>query len=150
MCNSQRQLYLSKKSIDHFHKELSVMTDEKQTLQQLKDTAAEFVRERDWNQFHSPKNLSMDIAIEAAELMEKFLWLDTQESRDELEKNRQEIEEEFADTLFALLCFANEAKIDMTRAFQHKISLVGQKYPVDEVKGRREKYTHYMNQKKQQ
>lgn len=125
-----------------------LMSDEKVTLAQLKEKAAKFAQERDWNQFHSPKNLSMNTAIEAAELMEKFLWLDCEESRQEIEKNRQEIEDELADVLFSVLSFANAAKIDLAQAFTHKIALAEQKYPIDKAKGKREKYTAYMDNKK--
>jgi len=119
------------------------MQDNTTTLAKLREIAKQFVTERDWNQYHSPKNLSMDISIEAGELMEKFLWLDTQESVDELNKNRQEIEDELADVFFALLCFSNAANIDISAAFAKKIQEIAAKYPVDKVKGRKEKYTHY-------
>lgn len=117
------------------------MLDETMTMEQLKAMAGEFVSERDWQQFHSPKNLSMNISIEANELMEKFLWLTTQESIEEVDKNRQEIEDELADVLLGILCFANAAHIDITKAFTHKLAEVAQKYPVEKVKGKREKYT---------
>ncbi|MCX5922081.1 MAG: nucleotide pyrophosphohydrolase [Candidatus Dependentiae bacterium] len=117
------------------------MTDTTITLEQLKTTAAHFVAERDWAQYHSPKNLSMVVSIEAGELMEKFLWLTTQESIQEIEKNRQEIEHECADVLFALLCFANAANIDLSKAFEVKLAEIGKKYSVEKSKGRREKYT---------
>lgn len=117
------------------------MSDTTKTIQQLKDIAAQFVKERDWNQFHNPKNLSMDISVEAAELMEKFLWMTTQESVEEIAKNRQEIADELADVFFGILCFANATGIDLAAAFEHKIAEVAKKYPVDKAKGRREKYT---------
>lgn len=118
-----------------------IMEDAKLTLQQLKDISDKFVQERDWGQYHSPKNLSMDISIEAAELMEKFLWLTTEESYEELEKNRQEISDELADVFFGILRFASVAKIDLASAFKHKLEQVGKKYPVEKAKGKREKYT---------
>ncbi len=116
------------------------MADQKTTLSELKNSIANFVAERDWQQYHSPKNLSMSIAIEAAELMEKFLWLSTQESGDEIAKNRQEIEQEFADVFICLLQFANTANIDASTAVHQKLELNAQKYPVEKAKGRREKY----------
>jgi|SRR5581483_5548974 len=117
------------------------MADKIITMQQLKDIANKFIDERDWKQFHSPKNLSMDISIEANELMEKFLWLTTQESIEEIDKNKQEISDELADVLFGVLCFANVTGIDLSGAFQHKIAEAAKKYPVEKAKGRREKYT---------
>lgn len=117
-------------------------TDSTVTIQQLKDQAAQFVYERDWGQFHNPKNLSMAIAAEAAELLEKFLWLDGQASQAEIEKNRQEIEDELADIVIAALMFANGAKIDVARAIAYKMQEIAAKYPVEKAKGRSDKYTN--------
>ena len=75
------------------------MKDQKTTIEQLKKLAKEFVEERDWQQFHSPKNLSCAITVEASELLEKFTFVDSQESFKELETNRQEIEDELADVV---------------------------------------------------
>lgn len=116
------------------------MPDQTTTLETLKQAMAAFVQERDWEQYHSPKNLSMNIAIEAAELMEKFLWLATQESHDEVAKNRIEIEHEFADVMMGLLNLANVCKIDISDAVRTKLELAAKKYPVEKAKGRREKY----------
>lgn len=117
------------------------MNDTKKTVAELKQEAAAMVAERDWNQFHSPKNLSMGIAAEAAELMEKFLWIDSKASFDELATNRQEIEDECADVLIGLLCFANAANIDLSKAVEHKLALIKEKYPIEKSKGRATKYT---------
>ena len=117
------------------------MNDATATLALLKERMAAFVKDRDWNQFHSPKNLSMDIAVEAAELMEKFMWIDSPESFQEVGRNRQEIEDELADVLLGILCFANATGIDITQAFLHKLEKTGQKYPVDKAKGKSTKYT---------
>ena len=117
------------------------MEDKQATVADLKDLIGKFVTEREWGQFHNPKNLSMDIACEASELMEKFLWLTTQESVEELTVNRQEIEDELADVLFGVLSFANTANIDLSRAVSHKLQETARKYPVDKSKGKREKYT---------
>ncbi len=116
------------------------MNDQTTTIQQLKDLWAKFVQERDWQQFHSPKNVSMDIAIEAAELMEKFLWIDVADSHQEVEKNRQEIEDELADVIAAALCFANACNIDIARAVERKMAENRKKYPIEKAKG---KYTKY-------
>ncbi len=117
------------------------MSDTITTLQQLKDKVAAFVREREWEQFHSPKNLSMAIAIEAGELMEKFLWIEGDKVYKELDSNRTEIEEEFADIIIALLAFCNACNIDVSKAFEHKLALICEKYPVEKAKGRYLKYT---------
>ena len=111
------------------------------TLQKLKDKVATLIRERDWEQFHNPKSLSMDIAIEAAELMEKFLWTDNRESLDEISKNRHEIEAELADVIIAALAFANNTKIDLSTAVHNKLVEIAKKYPIEKSKGRYTKYT---------
>jgi NTP pyrophosphatase (non-canonical NTP hydrolase) len=116
------------------------MADKIMTMQELKEIANAFIEEREWKQFHSPKNLSMDISIEANELMEKFLWVTTQESVEEIDKNRKEISDELADVLFGVLCFANVTGIDLSEAFTAKLADAAKKYPVEKAKGRREKY----------
>ena len=98
--------------------------DSTTTLQDLKKIAQKFRDERDWQQFHSPKNLSMKISIEAAELMEKFVWLSTEASFQEIENNRQEIEDEMADVFICLVHFCNAANIDMSSAFLNKLKEV--------------------------
>lgn len=121
--------------------------DTNTTIQYLKDVAAQLVKEREWDKFHNPKNISMDISIEAGELMEKFLWaLDTKESFAALEKNRQDVEDELADILIAVVCFANVCSIDISKAFDSKIEEIKKKYPVELVRGKSEKYTHYQSQ----
>jgi dCTP diphosphatase len=116
------------------------MSDNTATVAQLKKIADQFIEGRDWKQYHSPKNLSMNISLEANELMEKFLWLTTQESVAEIDKNRQEIADEVADILFSLLCFANVTGIDLSLSFESKLEKIATKYPMDKSKGKREKY----------
>ena len=110
------------------------MNDESMTIQELKNKMAQFVRERDWEKYHSPKNLSMAIAIEAAELMEKFQWLDVGDSRKEIICNKKEIEEELADIFACLLSFAYFYGIDLSDSFEHKMESNAQKYPIKKVK----------------
>lgn len=116
------------------------MNDKQITIDQLKTLVAAFVTERDWNQFHTPKNLSMNIAVEAAELMEKFRWVESQGSFQELVHNRQEIEDELADVLMGIICFANATNIDLSSALRHKIIQSAQRYPVEKAKGKALKY----------
>ncbi len=117
------------------------MSDKKVTIQELKDTLSKFVKERDWEQFHSPKNLTMSIAIEAAELMEKFQWLDVEQSKNEIIKNKKEIEEEIADITAYILSLCNLYNIDLSDAIIHKMELNAKKYPVEKSKGKADKYT---------
>lgn len=116
------------------------MSDQIITLKELKDRARAFIAEREWVPFHSPKNLSMNISVEAAELMEKFLWLTTQESIGEVNKNRKEIEDELADILFSVLCFSNVTDIDLSTILERKMKEIGQKYPIEKSKGIATKY----------
>jgi len=129
------------------------MNDVNTTIQELKNKMAQFVRERDWEQYHSPKNLSMAVAIEAAELMEKFQWLDVSDSRKKITCNKKEIEEELADILSCLLSFSYFYGIDLSDVFERKMESNAQKYPVNKVKGKgikavnlcRKTYAKYKN-----
>lgn len=110
------------------------------TLQDLAKIAHDFVTEREWTQFHSPKNLSMNLSIEANELMEKFLWITTEQSITEVDKNRQEIEDEIADIFLTLLLIANTTQTDLTTALLHKLEKIKQKYPIEKCRGINKKY----------
>ena len=116
------------------------MNDQTTNINVLKNVMQEFVAERDWQQFHSPKNLAAKLVIEAGELLEKFVWLDSKASFEELEKNRQEIEDEAADVFIVLLEFCNTANIDITTAMMHKLKEVRAKYPIEKAKGICTKY----------
>lgn len=120
------------------------MDNKNHSLATMQKMVADFVQEREWNQFHSPKNLSIDIAVEAAELMELFMWCTTEASHEILETRRTDVEDEFADVLIGLLAFANATNIDIFKAFEHKLEKIKAKYPVEKVRGRSDKYTHYM------
>ncbi|OEU74127.1 MAG: NTP pyrophosphohydrolase [Desulfuromonadales bacterium C00003093] len=119
------------------------MTDEQMTLHDLKAQMAVFVRERDWEQFHSPKNLSMSIAIEAAEMMEHFQWLTVEQSRQLDDAARAEIGEELADILIYSLSMANILQLDLTATVLAKMEKNRRKYPADKVRGKAHKYTYY-------
>lgn len=113
------------------------MKDKKTTIQELKNTFNEFVKARNWEQFHSAKNLSMCIATEAAELMEHFLWAEGRnESEKAMEDNRAEIEKEVADIAFGLLQFCTMNNIDLTTAIETKLQELNVRYAVDKVYGR--------------
>jgi dCTP diphosphatase len=117
------------------------MNDDQTTIAQLKQMLTEFVTERDWQQFHSPKNLAMSISIEAAELMEHFQWIDIEDSRklaDDLEK-REQVGEEMCDVLAYLVSLANEMKIDLASAFTAKMKKNRLKYPAAQFQGRYKK-----------
>ncbi|MBC8190338.1 MAG: nucleotide pyrophosphohydrolase [Puniceicoccaceae bacterium] len=119
------------------------MNDASTQLQVIKDRVLAFAKERDWEQFHSPKNLSMAIAAEAAELMEHFLWQSPEASREDIqaEKLRAKVEEELADIFIFAIEFANVTGIDIAAIIEAKMALNAKKYPVDKAKGRSLKYT---------
>lgn len=116
------------------------MSDKTTTLHELKQKVAQFMIERDWNQFHNPKNLSVSLSCEAAELMELFVWAPEAQSRETFEAKRTEAEHEVADILFNLLEFCNHTNIDLATIFERKFKLIEQKYPVEKAKGVALKY----------
>ena len=118
--------------------EQSITTDQATSLAVLKQVVAEFVHERDWEQFHSPKNISMALAIEAAELMEHFQWISMDESRscrDDADK-LQEVGEELADCMCYLLAMANQLNLDISTSLLQKMKKNRLKYPAQEFHGR--------------
>jgi NTP pyrophosphatase (non-canonical NTP hydrolase) len=123
------------------------------TLQGLKKRVAGFVKERDWEQFHSPKNLSMSLSIEAAELMEHFQWTNTVGEAVKIlqdKRKRIEIEDELADIAIYLIDFCNLYGVDIERAVLAKLKKNAKKYPAKLVKGKMEKYTFYKRKKSRQ
>lgn len=117
--------------------------DENTTLGALKTEVLAFARAREWEQFHSPKNLSMAIAAEAAELMEPLLWATPEESRAIVRRpeKRGPLQDELADIVIYCLQFANQADIDLASAIAAKMARNAEKYPVEKARGRSEKYT---------
>jgi NTP pyrophosphatase (non-canonical NTP hydrolase) len=112
-------------------------------LADLQQRLREFAAARDWDQFHSPKNLSMALAVEAAELVELFQWLTEEESRALDAARLEQVRREAADVFIYLLRFADKVGIDLWRAADDKIVLNEAKYPVDRVRGDSRKYTEY-------
>jgi NTP pyrophosphatase (non-canonical NTP hydrolase) len=124
--------------------EIANLTDAKTTVGEIKARVLAFARERDWEQFHAPKNLSMALAAEAGELMEHFLWDTPEASRTKVAgdaAHREKIEEELADVIIYALEFANMTGIDVAAAIERKMAQNAAKYPVDKAKGRSAKYT---------
>lgn len=102
-----------------------------------------FAEERDWEQFHSPKNLSMALAVEVSELLEQFQWL-TEEQSSALDKKQLErVEEEIADIFIYLLRLCDVLKLNLIDATNKKLNENAKKYPVDKVKGSSKKYNEY-------
>jgi dCTP diphosphatase len=114
------------------------MNDRQTTVQELRERVARFVEQREWKPFHDPKNLSMAIATEAAELMEHFRWLTNEQARAVAEsaETMQQVREELADVLCFTLSFANAMEIDLTSALREKMAKNERKYPADRYRGR--------------
>ena len=114
--------------------------DDRRTLGELKEAVRAFVRERDWERFHSPKNLSMALAAEAGELMEHFLWADARQSHETAQGSR-EVADELADVVIYALEFANITGLDLATAIEAKMEQNDRKYPVEKARGNARKYT---------
>ena len=112
-------------------------------LNNLKQRLREFAEARDWDQFHSPKNLSMALSTEVAEIVEHFQWLTEEQSNNFTQDKLDEVETELADTLIYLIRLADKLDINLITAAQRKIEVNEQKYPVDKAKGNAKKYTEY-------
>ena len=114
------------------------MSDSTTTIADLKQLMADFVARRDWGRFHAPKNLSMSLAIEAAELMEHFQWISPEESRRVAEDPDRlaAVGDELADVLCYALAMTNELGLDLSTAICRKIAKNELKYPVEEYRGR--------------
>ncbi len=109
-------------------------------LRELREIVREFVRERDWEQYHSPRNVAAALACEAAELQEIYLW---RQDDDHADEHRESVQDEVGDVLMLLLSFCNATGIDPAEALLGKLVKARAKYPVERVKGRREKYDEY-------
>ncbi|MEC9091807.1 MAG: nucleotide pyrophosphohydrolase [Planctomycetota bacterium] len=113
----------------------NITNDQQTRVQSLRDMVEAFVSERDWHQFHSPKNLSMALSVEAAELMENLQWISLEESRQPDEEKLQNLTEELADVLCYALALANALNIDVASAMKTKMVKNRKKYPVQQYKG---------------
>jgi NTP pyrophosphatase (non-canonical NTP hydrolase) len=112
--------------------------DSTTTVADLREAVQKFVDERDWRQFHTPKNLAMSLAIEAAELMEHFQWLTPEQSHAVAGDagKLHDVGEELADVLCYALALANELQLDVADCIRRKLVRNAEKYPADEFRGR--------------
>jgi len=112
-------------------------------LSDLKQRLRDFAAARDWEQYHSPKNLTMALSVEVSEIVEHFQWL-TEEQSKNLPKDKQaEVKTELADTFIYLIRLADKLDIDLLDVAEQKINHNEEKYPVDKVRGSAKKYTEY-------
>lgn len=110
------------------------------TLETLRDDIRQFARERDWEQFHSPKNLAIGLSVEASEILEHFQWLSQAQSEDLPKDDREAVRLELADVLIYLIRLADTLDIDLLSAAEDKMKLNAKKYPVEKAKGSASKY----------
>ena len=120
---------------------MSHQAEESDALSRLRDELRRFATERDWDQYHSPKNLAAALCVEAAELLEHFQWCTDNESKALPPDQLAEVQEEMADVLLYLVRLADKLDVDLFEAANNKIVLNAQKYPVDKARGNNRKYT---------
>ncbi len=113
-------------------------------LDKMKTKLSDFIKERDWEKFHNPKDLAMSISIEANELLEHFQWKTSKESIGIVKENRAEVASEVADIMTLLIAFSNATGIDLYKEFEKKLELNNKRYPKDKAYGKNHKYTYYV------
>lgn len=116
-------------------------------LKELTDKIVAFRDERNWKQFHNPKDMALSLALEAAEVMEHFQWKSEDDIKNYLasEKGFEGVSDELADVLYWVLLMAHDLGIDIKQAFEKKIIKTGEKYPVDKANGNAKKWTEHQD-----
>ncbi|MFT4303709.1 MAG: nucleotide pyrophosphohydrolase [Candidatus Woesearchaeota archaeon] len=124
--------------------------DKKTTVDDINNVVKKFVDDRDWEQFHNPKDVALALSIEVAEVLEHFRWKSPDEVKEWLTNpnNKKELADEIGDCVYFLFDLARVSNIDIAKAFEEKIEKSAEKYPIELVKGKHHKYTYY--QKKQE
>ncbi len=110
-------------------------------VEDLQKSVVAFRDERDWKQFHNPKDSAISLTLEAAEVIEHFQWKSPEEIGEYVRDHREDIGEELADVLYWVLLMANDLELDLSEAFKKKMQKNATKYPVDKAKGNHKKYT---------
>lgn len=122
-----------------------MINDKEVTLEELKNKVKEFCEERDWDQFHNPKELAIGISTEANELLQIFRFKSEEDMKKVMSSDKRiEVEEELADVLYFVLRFAQMNNIDLSSAVSNKIEKNDKKYPAEKVKGSNKKYNEYL------
>jgi NTP pyrophosphatase (non-canonical NTP hydrolase) len=121
-------------------------TDKNTYIIDLKARANEFVTARDWHQFHTPKEMALNLSVEASELLELFIFKNNAEIAELLEKDEKfkaAVADELGDIIMSTMLFALQAKLDIATSFYEKVRKTELKYPVEKAKGKNKKYTEY-------
>jgi len=113
------------------------------TLEQLSDEVRAFGEAREWGQYHSPRNLAMALSVEAAELLELYLWCEDAGPQPLRESRKERVADEAADILICLLNFCDKANVDLASAMRSKLKRAAVKYPAERVRGKALKYDEY-------
>ena len=113
------------------------------SLKDLQAMIRKFVDDRDWDQFHNPKDLSISLALEAAEVLEHFQWKNDEEVHKHSVDKKVEVGEELADVFYWILLIANKLDIDLVDAFEKKMTKNNTKYPIEKSRGNHKKYTEH-------
>ncbi len=110
-------------------------------INNLTDLILKFRNERDWAQFHNPKDVALSLVLEAAEVMEHFQWKSSEEVNKYVKTNKEDIGEELADVLYWVLLLSHDLNIDIVKTLEQKMIKNAEKYPIDKAKGSHKKYT---------
>lgn len=110
-------------------------------LTKLRDALRAFASERDWDQFHSPKNLASALSVETAELLENFQWLTEEQSRNLSQEAKAKVADEMADVFIYLIRLADKLDVELLEAVHRKIDRNAEKYPIEKARGNAKKYT---------
>lgn len=121
------------------------MGDSDTTVDEIRKAVRDFTNERDWEQFHNPKDVGVALSIEVAEVLEHFRFKTNKDIEEYLSKpeNKKELSHEVADVFWFILRLSDVCGVDLTTALLEKLKLSAKKYPVEKVKGLPHKYTHY-------
>jgi len=112
-------------------------------IKKLTDKLLAFRKERDWEQFHTPKDMALSLTLEAAEVLEHFQWKNGDVLEEYIKNHKEDLGEELADVLGWVLLMSHDLDIDICNALDKKIDKNGVKYPAEKAKGRSDKYTNY-------
>ena len=117
-----------------------------QSLDELQKRIRKFCDDRNWDQFHNPKDLSISLSLEAAELLEHFQWKTEAEIKEYLESSKPDVAEELSDVLYWILLIANKLDINLIEVFEQKMVKNEQKYPIDKAANNHKKHTELSSQ----
>ncbi len=118
----------------------------KKQMDEFTNRIVKYVKERDWEQFHNPKDVAISLSLEAAELLEHFQWKNPDEIKAYLDKHKKDVASELVDVLYWVLLMSYYLKIDLEKAFESKMIENERKYPRDKARGSYKKHTEYNNE----